>query len=217
MELTTSYNAAIPAEVHARYEFCEVRNAAALLATVAPVEYADVVEVLQGFRLQADALTTPGGNKTSIALDLDTAFRIRGWREGRHDLEISSTVSYMPYRPAGERTARRETTIETAGGYKVDNLKGRVALDVEWNAKDGNLHRDLTAYRVFYEQGLIDVAVLVTRTRADMEHLAEVLGRPGWGGSTTTNIDKLTPLLARGSAGGCPVLAVAITARCYAP
>ena len=24
-------------------------------------------------------------------------------------------------------------------GYKVDNFRDRIALDVEWNAKDGNL------------------------------------------------------------------------------
>jgi hypothetical protein len=38
-------------------------------------------------------------------------------------------------------------------GYLVDNFKGRVALDVERNAKDGNLDRDLSAYRAWHEAG----------------------------------------------------------------
>lgn len=40
--------------------------------------------------------------------------------------------------------------------YLIDNVKDRVALDIEWHAKDGNLDRDLAAYRAFYDTGLID-------------------------------------------------------------
>ena len=61
-------------------------------------------------------------------------------------------------------------------GYKVDNVKGRVALDVEWNAKDGNLDRDVGAYRALYDAGLIDGAVVLARTRDDLRELAQ---RPG--------------------------------------
>lgn len=74
----------------------------------------------------------------------------------------------MPYGPAGERDA---TVIESEvrnEGYKVDNVKGRVALDVEWNAKDGNLDRDVGAYRALYEAGIINGAAIITRTQADL-------------------------------------------------
>lgn len=101
-------------------------------------------------------------------------------------------------------------------GYKVDNLKARVALDVEWNAKDGNLDRDLGAYRALYESALIDAAVLITRTQEDLRQLALTLNPNStkFATTTTTNLDKLRPRLTRGDAGGCPVLAVAITAKC---
>ena len=217
MQLTTSYETAIPQSIRGRYEIREVRNAAAVLAAVAPFEFAEIMSVLEVFTITAADLTTPGGNKSLLAARIDDNFRKLGWREGRHDLEITSKVTYMHYTASGENKPEVTSATEVAGGYKVDNLKGRVALDVEWNAKDGNLHRDLTAYRVFYEQALIDVAVLVTRTREDLQALALQLGRDALGGTTTTNLDKLTPLLARGSAGGCPVLAIALTARCYAP
>ena len=46
--------------------------------------------------------------------------------------------------------------------YRIDNVKGRVALDVEWHAKDGNLDRDIAAYRALYEAGVVDGAVMVT-------------------------------------------------------
>ncbi|MCB4825330.1 hypothetical protein LHA35_26810, partial [Roseicella sp. GB24] len=43
----------------------------------------------------------------------------------------------------------------------VDNFKGRVVLDVEWNAKDGNLDRDLASYRSWYEAGVISAGVII--------------------------------------------------------
>jgi len=110
-------------------------------------------------------------------------------------------------------------------GYKVDNVKGRIALDVEWNAKDGNLDRDIGAYRALYDAGLIDGAVLVTRTQDDLRRLAQGLAlaagqaeeeaRRRLGTTTTTNLGKLEPRMTRGDAGGCPVLAVAISAHCW--
>lgn len=101
----------------------------------------------------------------------------------------------------------------------MDNLKGRVALDVEWNAKDGNLDRDLAAYRALYDAALIDAAVLITRTQEDLRRLALQLdvSSTKFATTTTTNLGKLRPRLTRGDAGGCPVLAIAVTSRCHHP
>ena len=115
-------------------------------------------------------------------------------------------------------------------GYKVDNVKGRVALGVEWNARDGNLDRDLSAYRALYDFGIIDAGVLITRTQDDLRELAlkpGLLNAPGideerkgsssrgrLATTTTTNLTKLETRLNCGDGGGCPVLAIAITARC---
>lgn len=214
MEFTTSYRLVLPADVRARYDFLETRNAAAVLHASNPQEFAEIVEVLAGFELLATDLTEPGGNKSRLAGRIDGAFRDRGWREGRHDLRIVSTVRIMPHPPGSGSPSVRETE-SLSQGYKVDNLKGRVALDVEWNAKDGNLDRDLGAYRAFYDGAIVDGAVIVTRSTTDLRKLAADLGTPdALKTSTTTNLDKLRDRLARGSAGGCPVLAVAVTARC---
>ena len=67
-------------------------------------------------------------------------------------------------KPAGESHPTLEDTEVFNEGYKVDNFVDRLALDVEWNAKDGNLDRDLSAYRALYDAALIDVAVIITRT-----------------------------------------------------
>lgn len=67
----------------------------------------------------------------------------------------------QPYSPAGEtEQVIRESAVFNEG-YKVDNVKGRMALDIEWNAKDGNLDRDIGAYRALYDAGLIDGAVVI--------------------------------------------------------
>lgn len=95
-----------------------------------------------------------------------------GWREGRHDIRIESALRKMPYRAAGEKVAEVVESAVLSEGYKIDNVKGRVAVDVEWNAKDGNLDREVGAYRTLYDAGIIDGAVMITRTHDDLRALA---------------------------------------------
>ncbi|HEX5307587.1 MAG TPA: BglII/BstYI family type II restriction endonuclease [Solirubrobacteraceae bacterium] len=201
-----------------RYDFGEVREAATILSTTNPDEFDDLVRVLQRFRLTREDVLTAGGNEGLIAKRLNDEFRMRGWREGRHDQTVTSKLSLMPYKPAGEKEATAtESEVENTG-YKVDNVKSGIALDVEWNAKDGNLDRDLGAYSALYDLGIIRGGVLITRSHDDLRALGAELGRPDFvKTTTTTNLGKLIPRLSRGSAGGCPVLAIAITARCLAP
>lgn len=218
MDLTDSYTRVFPADILKRYAFAEVREAAAVLEGTNPAEFRDIIEVLQGFRLVTDDILTAGGNEGDIAKRLNAAFRERGWREVKHDQKVLSTLRKMPYAPAGERKPEVVESEVTNEGYKVDNVKGGIALDVEWNAKDGNLDRDLGAYATLYALGVIRGAVMITRTVDDLRELGRRLGREKYlSTTTTTNLPKLVPRLTRGSAGGCPVLAVAITAGCYKP
>lgn len=224
MELTSSWSTALPASVAARFELRETRNAAAILAATCTAEFAELCAVLEEFVLLPDDLIEPGGNESRLAARLNTAFRDRGWREGRVDTVVRSELRIQPHRSAGEdrETVRGQEVVNE--GYKVDNVKGRIALDVEWNAKDGNLDRDIGAYRALYDVGLVDGAVLVTRTQDDLRAAAAGLAiaagqthkqaRSHLGTSTTTNLTKLVPRLTRGDAGGCPLLVVAISARC---
>ena len=215
MKLTDSYLRVFPASVLDRYTFKEVRQAAAVLANTSPGEFAEIVSVLEGFRLGDSDFLVPGGSKGEVAKRLDEAFRRLGWREGRHDTRIVTELRLMPYAPAGENRPTSVTTEVLAEGYKTDNVKGGVALDVEWNAKDGNLDRDIGAYRALYDAGVISAGVVLTRTTDDLRALGKRLGRDPLGTTTTTNIEKLEPRMTRGDAGGCPVLAIAITARCH--
>ncbi|WP_205409713.1 BglII/BstYI family type II restriction endonuclease [Pseudothauera hydrothermalis] len=71
-------------------------------------------------------------------------FHARDWRELRLDL-----VTYGLLRDKNDRLYRRLRRV-VQEGYLIDNVKGSVALDVEWNAKDGNLDRDFGAYRAWH-------------------------------------------------------------------
>jgi len=216
VQLTDSYKRVMPQAVLKRYDFVEVREAAAIMQGTNPVEFAEIVAVLSGFNLSTADILSPGKNEGLIAKRLNAAFRSQGWREGKHDEVVSSKLLLMPFKGAGETKPAVIESEVVNPGYKVDNVKGGIALDVEWNAKDGNLDRDLGAYSALYNVGIIRGGVMVTRTSDDLRALGAKLGRPGFlGTTTTTNIEKLTPRLSRGAAGGCPVLAVAITARCY--
>jgi hypothetical protein len=112
-----------------------------------------------------------------------------------------------------------KTAIEVDGvttpspTHKVDCFKGRVALEVEWNAKDTFYDRDLNNFRLLFDLRVIDAGVIVTRA----DHLGALrkkLGRSDFG-ATTTHMGKLLPRLNGGSGGGCPVLVLGITDHLY--
>lgn len=223
MDLTESFRRVIPPAVLARYEFLETRNAAALLKATNPAAFADVVAVLDDFTLLTTDLLNPGGQESALAARLNHGFRGRSWREARVDTLFRLMLKRLPY--AGEPVSPPVETEVTNVGYHVDNFRDRVALDVEWNAKDGNLDRDIGAYRALYDAGLIDVAVMVTRTQEDLRPLARRLavdaGRSEMDAkkilntTTTTNTEKLRPRMTRGDAGGCPMFVAAICERTW--
>lgn len=229
MELTRSFERVFPTSFRKKYEFAEVRNAAATLLGTDPEAFDHITQILSDFELALSDLTDPGGSKGAIARHLDLAFRERGWREAGHKSETRLVFRLEPFKPAGESKPEVRMYDFGSEGHKVDNVFGRVALEVEWNAKDGNLDRDLANFRALHDAAVIDVGVLITRhherTKFAANTLAEKAGLIRYdpkgkrivllGTSTTTNIEKLTPRMERGDGGGCPILAVAITERSY--
>jgi hypothetical protein len=207
--------------IRARWAFLETSSAAAVLRSVCPGEWADIAHVLKTFALDPHHWLKAGGNRGDIAKIIDGMFGERGWREIRVDLATQGVLLTK----SGKEVERLDEVYQE--GYLVDNFKGRVALDVEWNAKDGNLDRDLSAYRAWHEAGVISAAVLITQDRAALKQLAERL----WGDyqatlpkdqrnsklpidlgtSTTTNLEKAALRVRRGVMGTCPLLIVAAT------
>lgn len=226
MDLTHSFQQCIPADLLARYEFAETRNAAAIFLATNPGAFNQMVDVLRAFELRTTDLITPGGQESDIAARMNRAFRERGWREARVDTLIRLSLQRTPLVTAGETRLEPIVTETHNEGYKVDNFRDRVALDMEWNAKDGNLDRDISAYRSLYDAALIDLGVLISRTM-ELRDLGRQLGLAAGmplaqakrilGTTTTTNSEKLLPRLTRGDGGGCPILAVFICSATHVP
>ena len=207
--------------IRVRWRFLETSSAAAVLRSVCPSEWSDICAVLGRFQLDPARWLKAGGNRGDIAKQIDEQFTQRGWREIRVDLSTEGILLSKQ----GEVVERLPALYQE--GYLVDNFKGRVALDVEWNAKDGNLDRDLSAYRAWHEAGVISAAVLITQDRVALKQLAERLWTAyqatlpsdqrnprlpiDLGTSTTTNFDKAALRVRRGVMGTCPLLVVAAT------
>ncbi|MGJ4885552.1 BglII/BstYI family type II restriction endonuclease [Bradyrhizobium sp. HKCCYLRH1065] len=215
----------LPATARDHWEYMETNSAAAVMQAVCGPEWQDIVDVLSTYRLSPEYWLKPGGNRGDIADQIDTLFSARGWREARLDLETTGIL-----------LDRNNNLIETLPpvrqeGYLVDNYKGRVVLDVEWNAKDGNLDRDLASYRSWYEAGVISAGVIITKDRLSLLNLARRIWSEyqatlpeanrstrlpiDLSTSTVTAFDKAKMRVRRGVMGTCPVLIVAASERTW--
>lgn len=215
----------LPAAARDHWEYMETNSAAAVMQAVCPSEWMDIVDVLSTYRLSPEYWLKTGGNRGDIAKQIDRLFSARGWREARLDLETTGILFDKKNALIGNLPPVRQE------GYLVDNYKGRVVLDVEWNAKDGNLDRDLASYRSWYEAGVISAGVIITKDRLSLLSLARKI----WSEyqatlpetnrtkelpidletSTVTAFDKAQMRVRRGVMGTCPVLIVAASERTW--
>lgn len=221
MDLTYSYKTALPTHLIDKYNFLETRNAAAVLKASNPAHFDDLIKVLEEFQLYDADLLIPGGNRGQVPTRLDKHFEKLGWRAVRVNTEFKLVGKMKASLSSSSFDVEfLESTVKNPG-FEVDNMKDRVAIDVEWNAKDGNLDRDLAAYRSFYELGLVDAAALITRDHEGIRQLAgeDLQSTDAYrrlGTTTTTNMTKLQDRMTRGDSGGCPLFAVGITRKTWA-
>lgn len=209
----------LPALARKHWSYMESNSAAAVMKAVCPSEWNDIVEVLSNYRLDPKYWLKAGGNRGDIAEQIDDEFGKRGWNETRLDLQTRGLLFDKDGKSVGE------LPVITQEGYLVDNFKNRIVLDVEWNAKDGNLDRDLASYRSWFDAGIISAGVIITKDRLSLLALARKL----WADyqetlpekdrvkklpidlttSTVTALDKAEMRMRRGVMGSCPVLIVA--------
>jgi hypothetical protein len=162
-----------------------------------------------------------GGNESEMPKEFSKLLRPRGWHETTISADLHVTLSWReevrktrggkPVREERTRTLKRERYLD---GHKIDYVKGKVAFDLEWNAKDQTFDRDLYAMNEFFMSGALDAGVLVTRSRA-LNEVFRALGAETMKkyGASTTWMGKLLYRLNAGRNGGCPVLAVGITPK----
>lgn len=208
-----------------KFEIYSYRNAAAILATNFPTQFKSLVEALTEFQITREMIRLPGGSKGPIAMYVDTLFREEnGWQEARISADLHVKLLHAKKKEVVLKEYVREGFLD---GHRIDFLKGRVALDLEWNSKDQTYDRDLYAFSAFYEAGAIDLGIIITRGNSlDIPYLrslgkvlkkdrsegdAEVYKKFG---ASTTWMGKLLYRLDAGRNGGCPVLAIGIKPEC---
>lgn len=102
--------------------------------------------------------------------------------------DFDSFLSSREWKERSVKVARKidGTEIESET-HKVDFFKGQVAVEVEWNNKDPFYSRDLNAFRLLHELGVLSVGVIITRMdelQAIFDRLGSEVGKK-YGGSTT--------------------------------
>ena len=213
----------IAPDVLKKFEFYTYNHALEILYDAFPEEWNELQECFRGLRLTLQDIKKAGGNESPIPKKFDDILYPRGWRE----IRISGDLIVKKYpRQTAQRRGRfaeEPYEVETIEGYidghNIDFLKNRVAFDLEWNSKDQTFDRDLLAMRTYFECGLIDVGVIVTRA----EELNEVFKRESDDngqllmkkyGASTTWMGKLLYRLDSRRNGGCPILAAGIRKEC---
>ncbi|HEX8470099.1 MAG TPA: BglII/BstYI family type II restriction endonuclease [Brevundimonas sp.] len=188
----------VPEDLQALYEVHEWRNGLAVLAAARPDEWEDLKAALSEFRLYATEIIKKGGNRSAIAIRLDSLLEQRNWVEHRFETSI-----------------RVDTDERQSPTHKVDMYKNRVAFETEWNNKDPFYDRDLNNFRLLFDLRAIDVGVIVTRCD-ELQQLVVELGRDkGSYGNSTTHMSKLLPRLEGGGGGGCPVVVFGIRREAF--
>lgn len=188
-----------PTDVRRRFELLEWKHASSILAADFPEQFADLVHVLRTFRLSRNDFTAPGGNKSDITKRLDDrGFLTRGW-------------AYKQF----QTSIRVDATEMASPTHEIDCFKDRVALEIEWNNKDPFFDRDLNNFRLLFDLRAISIGIIITKSQS-LVPVIQGLGKEVWDkfGRSTTWMDKLLPRIEGGGGGGCPLLAIGITAEC---
>lgn len=181
-----------------KYYVQEWGHALAILSKVFPEQFCDMCDVLDTFELKKSNLLVSGGGKSKISGYLDTELYARGWAEKSFDTSIVID---------GE--SHKTPT------HKVDCVKGKIALDIEWNNKTEFYDRDLNNFRLLHNLRAISVGIIVTRTTELQSEIFNPLGIGKKFGSSTTHLNKLIPKVEGGGAGGCPLLIIGIKPGAY--
>jgi len=190
------------------YECHDHRHATDILIRSFPEYTLEICDALMKLTITMKDIKAPGGNESAIPKKISELLRPMGW------MEVRLTAKQVIDEEGGEEVVSIET-------HKIDYVKGRVAFDLEWNAKDQTFDRDLYAFRTFFDFRRISVGVLVTRSD-ELDDYFKSLGKykDKYGvireyrakyGASTTHMGKLLPRLKAGRSGGCPILALGIT------
>ena len=212
----------IPKDLYEKFEFHSYGHALEILDHSFPKEWQEIQEALQKLEISIEDLRAQGGNETKIPKKFDDVLYPYGWKE----IRITGDLIVKLYPRQADQRSRfsnepfdEKKIVGYIDGHNIDFIKGKVAFDLEWNSKDQTFDRDLLAMRTYFDCGLIDVGIIVTRSEELNDIFRKVTDESGKSimrkyGASTTWMDKLLYRLDSRRNGGCPILAIGIKKAC---
>lgn len=195
-----------------RFEFMNYGHALEILTAACTEEWNDLLELFLKLKISKEDILKAGGNESEIPKKFDDILYPKGWKEIKisGDLHVNLFQRFnSKSRKFSEEPSEVKVIKGFIDGHNIDFIKGKVAFDLEWNSKDQTFDRDLLAMRTYFECGIIDVGVIVTRSEGLIDVFKELKVNAKYGASTT-HINKLLYRLDSRRNGGCPILAVGI-------
>jgi hypothetical protein len=206
----------LPPGITDKYETYNYNNAIEILHEVFPEEYGELMNAFINLDLRVKDVRVGGGNESSIPKKINNLLRPLEWQE----VKITGDLLVKIIRRHSTSESKHSTSEidfkikNYINGHNIDYVKGKVAFDMEWNSKDQTFDRDLYAFRTFFECGIIEVGIILTRSESLNEMFRELNILKKYGSSTTW-MGKLLPRLDGRRHGGCPILAMGITPKTF--
>lgn len=205
-----------------KFEFQNYGHALEILSEAFPNEWNEIQECLDRLSISINEIKAAGGNETAIPKKFDDVLYPLGWKEIRitGDLLVKLYPRRANQRGRFEDKPFDEKIIESyIDGHNIDFIKGKVAFDLEWNSKDQTFDRDILAMRTYFDCGLIEVGIIVTRSKELNDIFKCIYDENGKSiiskyGASTTWMGKLEYRLKSRRNGGCPILAIGIKKHC---
>lgn len=205
-----------------KYEFQNYGHALEILTEAFPNEWNELQDCLEQLSISAEELIAAGGNETAIPKKFDDVLYPLGWKKIRitGDLLVKMYPRRTNQRGRFDDRPFDEKIIEGyIDGHNIDFIKDKVAFDLEWNSKDQTFDRDLLAMRTYFDCGLIEVGIIVTRSKELNDIFRVLTDSSGKSlitkyGASTTWMGKLEYRLKSRRNGGCPILAIGIKKPC---
>lgn len=207
----------IHSELLEKFEFLNYNHAIEILNTSFYHEWKEIIYALYNFSITTEEICQSGGNESPIPPKFTKILDPLGWKEikitGDLLIKFYPRKNYARSGVFSEESNDEKLIKNYIDGHNIDFIKGRVALDIEWNSKDQTFDRDLFAMRTYYECDIISVGIIITRSEL-LNPIFKNLGIMNKYGASTTWMGKLKPRLESRRHGGCPLLAIGIKPEC---
>jgi len=136
------------------------RNAEEVLTASYTEQCEEICDALRNFKLTKADIIAPGGNEAGLTKKFKRLLNQYDWFERR----LTADLIVKTFKGRSSEVFSEDVLERFIDGHNIDFVKGRVAVEWEWNSKDQTFDRDLIAFRAFFESNVIDVGVIITRS-----------------------------------------------------